>query len=141
MDCTVGCTPEEMVLNAGLIKELLGREGVSADHVTMSTDAYGSQPRFNDKGECIGLTYASPKYMHQTVQELVKLGLPLEEALKMITTTPADILAKKGKKGCVAVGADADLLVYGDELAIESVFARGKTAVWKGEVLMKGRFE
>lgn len=141
MDCTVGCTPEEMILNAGLIKELLGRDGVTADHVTMSTDAYGSQPRFNEKGECIGLTYASPKYMHETVQELVRLGLPLEEALKMITTTPADLLAKKGKKGCIAVGADADLLVYGDELAIESVFARGKTAVWKGEVLMKGRFE
>ena len=45
------------------------------------------------------------------------------------------------KKGCVMEGADADLLVLGDHLAIESVFARGKTAVWNGEILMKGRFE
>ena len=29
--------------------------------MTMSSDAYGSAPRFNDKMECIGLTYASPK--------------------------------------------------------------------------------
>ena len=141
MDCTAGSTPEEMEMNASLIMELLGRDGVTADHVTMSSDAFGSQPKFNEKGECIGLTYASPKYLHQTIQSLVRRGLPLEEALKLLTSTPASLLAQKGKKGCVAVGADADLLVLGEGLEIDSLFARGKTAVWKGEVLMKGRFE
>jgi len=141
MDCTAGCTPEEMEYHSDLIMELLSREGVSADHVTLSSDAFGSQPRFNEIGECIGLTYASPKYLHQTIQALVKRGLPLEEALKILTSTPADLLAKKGVKGCIAEGADADILVLGDGLEIESLFARGKTAVWKGEVLMKGRFE
>lgn len=141
MDCTAGSTPEEMEMNASLIMELLGRDGVTADHVTMSSDAFGSQPKFNEKGECIGLTYASPKYLHQTIQSLVRRGLPLEEALKLLTSTPAELLAQKGKKGCVAVGADADLLVLGEGLEIDSLFARGKTAVWKGEVLMKGRFE
>ena len=141
MDCTVGCTPEEMVDNAELIAELLGRDGVTTDHVTMSTDAFGSQPRFNEIGECIGLTYASPKYLHETVRYLVKKGLSLENVLKMVTSTPADLLAKKGVKGCVAAGADADLLVLDDDMNIESLFMRGKTAVWKGEALMKGRFE
>ena len=141
IDCTVGCTPEEMEEGAAQIADLLNREGVSADHVTMSTDAFGSQPKFNEIGECIGLTYASPKYLHQTVQSLVRRGLPLEEVLKMVTSTPADLLAKKGVKGCVAEGADADILVLGEELAIESLFMRGKTAVLNGKVLMKGRFE
>ena len=141
IDCTVGCTPEQMEEGAAQIADLLNREGVSADHVTMSTDAFGSQPKFNEIGECIGLTYASPKYLHQTVQSLVRRGLPLEEVLKMVTSTPADLLAKKGVKGCVAEGADADILVLGEELAIESLFMRGKTAVLNGKVLMKGRFE
>lgn len=141
IDCTVGCTPEEMEEGAAQIADLLNREGVNADHVTMSTDAFGSQPKFNEIGECIGLTYASPKYLHQTVQSLVRRGLPLEEVLKMVTSTPADLLAKKGVKGCVAEGADADILVLGEELAIESLFMRGKTAVLNGKVLMKGRFE
>lgn len=141
MDCTAGCTPEEMEYHSELIMELLSRDGVSADHVTLSSDAFGSQPRFNDKGECIGLTYASPKYLHQTIQSLVKRGLPLEEALKLLTSTPAELLAKKGVKGCVAEGADADILVLAEGLEIDSLFSRGKTAVWKGEVLMKGRFE
>ena len=43
--------------------------------------------------------------------------------------------------GCVAEGADADLLVLDDALEIDSLFARGKTALWQGKVLMKGKFE
>ncbi|MBQ2404351.1 MAG: beta-aspartyl-peptidase, partial [Lachnospiraceae bacterium] len=141
IDCTTGSTPEEMEVHAGYIMDLLSREGVTADHMTLSSDAFGSQPKFNEIGECIGLTYASPKYMHQTVQSLVKRGLPLEEALKLLTSTPAELLAKKGVKGCVAEGADADILVLGEGLEIDSLFSRGKVAVWKGEVRMKGRFE
>ena len=141
IDCTAGCTPEEMELHTGYILDLLSQEGVTADHMTLSSDGFGSQPRFNEVGECIGLTYASPKYLHKTIQELVKRGLPLEEALKLLTSTPAELLAKRGVKGCVAEGADADLLVLGEGLEIECLFTRGKTALWKGEVLMKGRFE
>ncbi|MBQ1240786.1 MAG: beta-aspartyl-peptidase [Lachnospiraceae bacterium] len=141
IDCTTGSTQEEMEVHAGYIMDLLSREGVTADHMTLSSDAFGSQPKFNEIGECIGLTYASPKYMHQTVQSLVKRGLPLEEALKLLTSTPAELLAKKGVKGCVAEGADADILVLGEGLEIDSLFSRGKVAVWKGEVRMKGRFE
>ena len=120
----------------------LSLEGVSLDHITMSSDAYGSQPRFDEKGEYIGLTYASPKYLHQTIQLLVKKGVALEDALKLLTTTPADILGKVGVKGCVKEGADADMLVLtNDELAIDSLFTRGKTALWKGELKMRGKFE
>lgn len=141
MDCTAGSDDRDMEVNAGLLYELLGRDGVSADHVTLSSDAFGSQPRFNEQGECIGLTYASPKYLHKTIQSLVRRGLALEEALKLLTSTPAVLLAKEGVKGCVAEGADADLLVLDENLEIDSVFARGKTAVWQGDVVMKGRFE
>lgn len=141
MDCTAGCDDMDMEVAARQLMELLSRDGVSADHVTMSSDAFGSQPRFDENGECIGLTYASPKYLHKTIQSLVRRGLPLEEALKLLTSTPAVLLGKEGKKGCVAVGADADLLVLGEGLEIDSLFARGKTALWEGKVLMKGRFE
>lgn len=141
IDCTAGCGDEEMEENAGLLMELLGRDGVSVDHVTLSSDAFGSQPKFNAIGECIGLTYASPEYLHKTIKSLVRRGLPLEQAIKLLTSTPADLLGQKGKKGCVAAGADADLLILDENLDIDSLFARGKTAVWQGEIIMKGRFE
>ena len=141
MDCTAGCDEESCETAAGQIADLLGRDGVFADHMTLSSDAYGSQPRFDENGNCVGLTYASPKYLHKTIQSLAKRGIPLEEALKLLTSTPAAVLGKQGVKGCVREGADADLLVLGDGLAIDGLFAKGKTALWKGEIKMKGRFE
>ena len=141
IDCTAGADDVEVESDALKLYELLHREDVSLDHVTMSSDAFGSQPRFNEEGECIGLTYASPKYLHRTIQILVREGMPLEDALQLLTSTPAVLLGKEGIKGCVAEGADADLLVLDENLNINSLFARGKVAVWEQEVKMKGRFE
>lgn len=141
VDCTAGADDKELEVNAEKLFDLLHREGVSAEHVSLSSDAFGSQPKFDANGECIGLTYASPKYLHKTVQSLVRRGMPLTEALKPLTTTPAVLLAKEGCKGCICDGADADLLVLDAELNICSVFAKGKTAVLDGAVIMKGRFE
>lgn len=141
MDCTAGGDDVEVETEAEKLMELLSRDGVTVDHVTLSSDAYGSQPRFNESGECIGLTYASPKYLHKTIQSLVRQGLPLEQALRLLTSTPAVLLGQEGKKGCVAEGADADLLILSDGLEIDSLIARGQRALWQGELLMKGRFE
>ena len=141
IDCTAGSDDAEVCISAAKLMNLLNKEGVDADHVTLSSDGFGSQPRFNDKGECIGLTYASPKYLHKTIRILAEKGMKLEEALKLLTSTPAHLLAKDGVKGCVAQGADADLLVLDADLEINSLFARGRCALWEGEVLMKGRFE
>ena len=40
-----------------------------------------------------------------------------------------------------AAGADADLLVLDENLDITSLFAKGRTAMLNGKILMKGRFE
>ena len=140
-DMTAGSTDEEMELGAEKIMEILSWAGMSTDHLTMSSDAFGSQPKFNDKGECIGLTYCSPKYLHLTIKSLVRRGLPLEEAIKLLTSTPAELLGKVGVKGCVAVGADADLLVLDEKLDIDTLFAKGKVAILDKQIVLKGRFE
>lgn len=140
-DMTAGSTDEDMELGAEKIMEILSWEGMSTDHLTMSSDAFGSQPKFNAQGECIGLTYCSPKYLHLTIKSLVRRGLALEEAIKLLTSTPAEMLGKAGIKGCVAVGADADLLVLDESLDIDSLFAKGKVAIWEKAIVLKGRFE
>ena len=140
-DMTAGSTDEDLELGAEKIMEILSWEGMSTDHLTMSSDAFGSQPKFNDKGECIGLTYCSPKYLHLTIKSLVRRGLPLEEAIKLLTSTPAELLGKAGVKGCVAVGADADLLVLDEKLDIDTLFAKGKVAILDKQIVLKGRFE
>lgn len=50
--------------------------------------------------------------------ELVRLGLPADVALRGVTLTPAKALGVEAKKGSLAVGKDADLLVFrGDPMA------------------------
>ena len=141
IDCTAGSDDQEVENQAVKLFDLLHRDGMNMDHVTMSSGAFGSQPRFNAEGECVGLTYASPKYLHKTIQILVRMGMPFEQALKLLTTTPAVLLGKEGKKGCVAAGADADLLILDENLEITSLLAKGKVALWEKELWMKGRFE
>ena len=140
-DMTAGSTDEDMEIGAEKIMELLSWEGMSTEHLTLSSDAFGSQPKFNEQGECIGLTYCSPKYLHLTIKSLVRRGLPLEDAIKLLTSTPAELLGKAGVKGCVAEGADADLLVLDEKLDIDSLFAKGQTAILNKEITLKGRFE
>ena len=140
-DMTAGSTDEDMEIGAEQIMEILSWEGMSTDHLTMSSDAFGSQPKFNENGDCIGLTYCSTKYLHLTIKSLVRRGLPLEEAIKLLTSTPAELLGKTGVKGCVAVGADADLLVLDENLDIDALFAKGQVALLDKEIVLKGRFE
>jgi len=141
MDCTAGSDETEVVNSAKLLYGLLHMEGVTTESVTLSSDAFGSQPKFDSRGECVGYTYASPKYLHRTVRLLVEMGMPLEEVIKMLTSTPARLIAKEGIKGCIAAGADADLLVLDGKLDINGLFAKGKTAMLDGQLLIKGRFE
>ena len=141
IDFTAGCDDDELLKNAEIVLYTLDQPGVELDHITLSSDAYGSQPRFDANGKCIGLTYASPKFLHKTVQILVKKGLPLERSIRLLTTTPAYLLGKTGIKGCIAVNADADLLVLDDCLEIDGLFAKGQEALWKKELKMKGTFE
>ena len=65
----------------------------------------------------------------------------MEEAIKLLTSTPAELLGKAGVKGCVAVGADADLLVLDEKLDIDTLFAKGKVAILDKQIVLKGRFE
>ncbi|MBB4661311.1 N-acetylglucosamine-6-phosphate deacetylase [Conexibacter arvalis] len=54
-------------------------------------------------------------------------GVPVEQAARMAATTPAQLLGIADRKGSIAPGRDADLVVLGDDLALAGVLARG---VW-----------
>lgn len=141
IDMTAGLTREEQEGTADQILRYLDQYPENRN-MTMSSDAYGSAPRFNDKMECIGLTYASPLSLHQQLRLLVReRKASLEKVLNLLTVNPARLLGLSGVKGTVSEGADADLIVYDENMDILHVIAGGKRAVWDREVLMKGTFE
>ena len=118
------------------------RSGAAPESLTISSDGCGSQPRFNEKGECIGLDYTSPKVLLIELKNCVfKEEIPLETALMFLTSNPAHVIAKDGVKGCIAEGADADLVVLNEDLDIVHVMAKGVHAADQGVALLKGRFE
>ena len=51
--------------------------------------------------------------------------IPLLDAVKMITATPAEIM-KLSEKGKIARNMDADFAVFDDAVQIKAVFAKGE---------------
>ena len=59
-----------------------------------------------------------------------KAGIPLPEAIQMITENPANAINLKGK-GLIHKGYDADIVIFDDNINIESVFIKGKNTYSK----------
>lgn len=117
-------------------------EGVLIDQITFTSDAQGSLPHFDESGHLIGLKIGEISTLFNEVREAVMVeGIPLEKALQVITKNPAKILNLKNK-GELVVGKDADLVLLDEkELSIETVIARGKIMIEKGQAVVKGTFE
>jgi len=123
------------------IKRMLA-EGVSSDQFTISSDGQGSLPIFNEKQEFIGIGIGKGSCLLKEVRECVqKEKIPLEIAIKAITSNPAAILKLKGK-GRIEKGYDADLcLLNAEDLTINMVVAKGNIMVKEGKPTVYGTFE
>lgn len=65
--------------------------------------------------------------MIRCVRGMVELaGISLPEAVRMATVNPARALGLEGRKGVLAAGADADLVVFTDELEVRRTFVAGR---------------
>lgn len=123
------------------LKQMLDA-GVSSENITFSSDGQGSLPVFNAAGETVDLQIARVDTLYQEVRDSVRQeGIPLETALKTITSNVAGLL-KLPRKGRVQEGSDADLvLVDQNSLEIRTVIALGRVMLRDGELLVKGNFE
>jgi N-acetylglucosamine-6-phosphate deacetylase len=64
-----------------------------------------------------GTLASSTVSMNEALRNTVELGIPLEHAVMMAATTPADLL-QLPHKGRIAVGADADLVLLDDSYRV-----------------------
>ena len=118
------------------------RQGADPARMTLSSDAFGSQPRFDEHGNCIGLCYTTSSILRDELVNLVtNEGFSLEQALPFLTENPARVLRLSGTKGRIAPGSDADLLLLEDDLSVHSVYAMGQPMIEDHSILIKGRFE
>jgi N-acetylglucosamine-6-phosphate deacetylase len=75
----------------------------------------------NSEGKLAGSTLT----LDRALRYLVALGVPLQDAVRMATVLPARRLGLAGKKGIIAVGADADLVALTADLRVAGVMTRG----------------
>jgi len=107
--------------------KLLTDAGVPIEHITFTSDACGSLPDFDPiTGELKQLEMGLPSANLREVVDAVKEEkIPLEMALKVVTSNPADALKLK-QKGRIAVGKDADVLLFDNEMKIKHMIAMGE---------------
>ncbi|MEA1964814.1 MAG: beta-aspartyl-peptidase [Candidatus Aerophobetes bacterium] len=124
-----------------IMKEIL-KSGVNLKNITMSSDGNGSMPEFDERGQLIGLSTGKVSSLSKTLRTLVGSDIiPLSDALKLITSNPADRLGISDKKGQIRKGGDADIVILDKDLKINQVYARGRLMVDKDKAVIKGAFE
>jgi beta-aspartyl-dipeptidase (metallo-type) len=116
--------------------------GVDVSRVTFTSDGQGSLPDFDEQGRLRRLSVGRVTSLFPEVRDAVRQeGVPLEQAIQVITLNPARNLKLRGK-GELCPGADADvvLLTAGD-MEISGVLARGRWMMRDGQPLVRGTFE
>lgn len=145
IDLTAGITKENESPRALEVSEaLMYLVETKADlsRVTVSSDANGSMPRFDENGNLAGIGVSSVQDLWLDISKAVrKKVVPLPAALALITRNVAALLKLLPTKGVIAPGSDADIVMLDTDYNIVTVLAKGRLMVDNGEAIVKGYFE
>lgn len=114
--------------------------GLPADRLTVSSDGGGCLPHFDAQGELLRMDFATSGALADLLARLLKGGMDEAAALAPMTANPAALL-RLHRKGRIAPGRDADLVVLGDDHRPNHVMARGRWHVRDGAPVVRGTFE
>jgi N-acetylglucosamine-6-phosphate deacetylase len=75
----------------------------------------------NSEGKLAGSTLT----LDRALRNVVALGVPFQDAVRMLTANPAKLLGIEFKKGALRIGADADIVLLDENLQVANVWTRG----------------
>jgi beta-aspartyl-dipeptidase (metallo-type) len=140
IDLTSGLEGHPSGLSVEAAIGLALERGAPIANISVSSDANGSLPVFDDSGALTYLGVASQSTLLTSLRALVENGtLDLHDACRPFTENPSRFYRLE-RKGRIALGADADLLVLDRGLSLEHLFARGAHAVVDGTPVLRGTF-
>lgn len=121
---------------------LMLEAGVDPGQITFTSDGQGSLPDWDRQGRLQGISVGRVLSLFQAVRQAVlQEGLPLETALRVITSNPARILKLRGK-GRLEPGMDADIVLLDPkDLQVRTVMAKGCLLMKSGKLMAKGLFQ
>lgn len=129
VDITTSSYPyykDEEIKPSVALKQLL-ESGVPIKHITFTSDACGSLPGFDpETGKLVKMEMGLPNSILREIKEaVIEDGIPMEIALQVATSNPADILKLTGK-GYIQENFDADILILDTSFNIVHLMANGK---------------
>ncbi len=107
--------------------------GAPPERITVSSDSGGCLPVFDEDGRIIEMDVGRPGALLQTIAELISAGRELPEVLPAFTANVARIL-RLPRKGRLAPGADADIIIIDQEGALRDVMAAGSWHMRSGSL-------
>jgi beta-aspartyl-dipeptidase (metallo-type) len=114
--------------------------GAPPERVTISSDAGGCLPCFDEEGRVCGMDVGQSGAMLTTLGALLARDVKLHEALPAFTSNPARLL-RLATKGRIETGADADLVVLDENGNACDVLIGGVFHRRDGETVRHGTFE
>ena len=114
--------------------------GAPADRITVSSDGGGCLPEFDADGRVARMGVGDPGSLSGTLRALLARGVPLGQALPAFTANVARVLRLE-RKGRLAVGSDADLVVLDAAGNVQDVMAQGRWHVRARRPVVQGPFE
>ena len=61
------------------------------------------------------------------VRTMIRMaGISLQDAIRMITQTPANIMNIAHRKGSLTIGKDADIVIFDEDISIQTTMVKGK---------------
>jgi len=142
IDITVPGSRLSMRMNVGEALKKIVLAGCSLDQVTLSSDANGSMPVFDETGALRSLMVGEINNLTEQFRRLVaEEDFSAPEVLKCMTSNPAERIHIHSRKGTIAEGMDADLIIFDPEWRIDRVYAKGRLMVDEGLPTVKGTFE
>lgn len=137
IDLTCGIQPEAC---PGKCIVEAKKRNLPAQHITISSDGHGSWSNYAEDGTLLEIGVSGVDALLKELQYMVKeLEIPVDEALSYVTSNVADALELK--KGRIAVGLDADMLLMTRDMNLQTMIARGKIMMENGKVICKGTYE
>lgn len=132
--------PQYEIKPAKAIVEFL-KAGVPLKNITMTSDACGSLPDFDENGKLVQLEMGYPKsVLTEITDAIINENLDIEKAISVATSNVADIL-KLDSKGRIDIGKDADLVLLDKDFNIVHLIAMGKVMTRDYKMLRKGSYE
>jgi len=141
IDLTAGCDDFPEDLQVPSVLKMLNQRQLLNDRITITSDGNGSMPLYNEAGVLIGNGVGSVEVLWRDIREtIIKGKVPLEVALRTITSNVANVLRLKNK-GLIRVGYDADLVVLDGDLQVEDVWAMGNCMIRNKQTKVWGTYE